>query len=152
MALLPPRVDGPLSECSSSVRVEGQITGATVELYLTGHPGSVGGGVATWSDQTFPLFGGVHLTPSETVQALQRLGADASPLGPGITVQKKPPVIGPLVFQSHLYVCGSCLWLTGRFRARKLMLMSLASLAAPGSRPTATPVLAWRRQSALPTF
>lgn len=120
MSLLAPRVDGPLSECSSSVRVEGQITGATVELHLTGHPGSIGGGVATWSDQSFPLNGGVHLTPGATVQALQKQGAEVSPLGPGITVQKKPPVIGPLAIQSHLYVCGQCLWLTGAVPGAKV--------------------------------
>jgi outer membrane protein assembly factor BamB len=113
MALLSPQVDGPLSECSSSVRVEGQVTGATVKLQMTGHAGSIGGGVASWSDQTFPLAGGVSLTAGATVQALQTLGAETSPLGPGITVQKKPPIIGPLAFQSHLYVCGQCLWLVG---------------------------------------
>ena len=30
MALLPPRVIGPLSECSTRVRVQAQLTGATV--------------------------------------------------------------------------------------------------------------------------
>lgn len=120
MPLLPPRVDGPLSECSSSVEVEGQVTGATVELYMTGYAGSIGGGVAAWSDQTFPLNGGVHLTAGATVQALQRQGANASGLGPGIVVQKKPPVIGPLAFQSHLYVCGTCLWLTGAVPGAKV--------------------------------
>jgi len=90
MSLLPPRVDGPLSECSSSVRVEGQITGATVELHMTGHPGPIGGGVATWSDQTFPLSGGVHLTPGATVQALEKQGASVSPLGPVSPFKKSP--------------------------------------------------------------
>jgi outer membrane protein assembly factor BamB len=120
MALLAPRVDGPLSECSSSVRVEGQITGATVELHMTGHAGVIGGGVATWSDQTFPLNGGLNLTAGSTVQALQRQGVTVSALGPGITVQKKPPVIGPVVFQSHLYVCGTCVWLTGAVPGAKV--------------------------------
>ena len=47
MPLLPPTVVAPLSECSSSVRVEGQITGSTVEIHVTGTAGSIGGGVAT---------------------------------------------------------------------------------------------------------
>ena len=120
MALLPPRVDGPLSQCSSSVRVEGQITGSTVEIHMSGQVGPVGSGVAGWSDQTFPLNPGVQLTPGSTVQALQRQGATLSALGPGITVQKRPAVIGPLAFQSHLYVCGSCLWITGAVPGAKV--------------------------------
>ena len=60
MALLPPVVVGPLSECSSHVRVQGQLTGATVDLFA--NPGGhVGSGVATWSDQVFALNGGVVL-------------------------------------------------------------------------------------------
>ena len=37
MTLLPPRVMGPISECSQIVRVEGQLTGATVHVYANGH-------------------------------------------------------------------------------------------------------------------
>jgi hypothetical protein len=119
MPLLPPTVVAPLSECSSSVRVEGQLTGSTVEIHITGTAGSIGGGVATWSDQTFPIAPG-SLTPGHTVRALQKLGPDTSALGPGITVQKKPPKIGPLVFQSHLYDCGRCAWLIGAVPGAKV--------------------------------
>src|SRR6266566_3972005 len=113
MPLLPVRVIGPLSECSSSVRVEGQITGATVQIFMTGQAGAIGGGVAGWSDQTFPLNVGVSLAPGASVQASQTLGPETSALGPAVTVQKKPPVIGPVVFLSHLYQCGKCLWISG---------------------------------------
>jgi hypothetical protein len=111
MTLLPPRVIDPLSECSHSVRVEGQISGATVELFMSGHSGAIGGGAATWSDQTLPLL--INLVPGATVQALQKLGPDTSGLGPGVTVQMKPPTIGPVVFLSHLYQCGRCVWISG---------------------------------------
>src|SRR5258708_20608442 len=113
MPLLSPRVVGPLSECSSSVHVEGQITGATVRLFISGQAASIGGGTAGWSDQDFPLNANVTLTPGHTVQATQTFGAQTSPLGPGISVQKKPPTIGPVAFQSHLYQCGRCVWLIG---------------------------------------
>src|SRR5262245_66062907 len=53
MQLLPLRVIGPLSECSSSVRVQGQLTGATVQVLEGGR--EVARAVATWSDETFPL-------------------------------------------------------------------------------------------------
>lgn len=113
MPLLGISVIGPLSECSSSVRVEGQISGSTVAIFMTGHSGSIGGGVASWSDQSFPLNAGVTLTPGQTVFATQTLASQTSPQGPGIIVQKKPSTIGPMAFQSHLYQCGRCVWLVG---------------------------------------
>ena len=60
MPLLGISVIGPLSECSTSVRVKGQITGATVEIFMTGHSGSIGGGVASaaTADATWPIVHG----------------------------------------------------------------------------------------------
>ena len=117
MAPLAPTVVGPVSECSSTVRVQGQFTNATVELFVTGQAASIGGGTATWSDQVFPLHAGVTLPPGQTVWARQTLGGQTSPpLGPavpGVTVQKKPPSIGTVAFKSHLYQCGTCVWLVG---------------------------------------
>jgi len=113
MTLLAPTVIGPVSECSSSVRVEGQISGATVKLFVTGQAAAIGGGVATWSDQVFPLNAGVTLANGQSVQATQTWAGQTSPLGPGITVQKKPPSVGAMAFQSHLYHCGTCVWLVG---------------------------------------
>ncbi len=112
MALLPPRVIGPLSECSSHVRVQGQLTGATVDLFANGV--HVGSGVATWSDQVFPLNGGVTLAASAGVTATQSLGGQVSAPSPQpVVVQKKPPVIGNVGCQTHIYACGECLWLDG---------------------------------------
>jgi outer membrane protein assembly factor BamB len=113
MTLLAPSVIGPVSECSKSIRVEGQISGATVKLFITGQAAAIGGGVATWSDQVFPLNASVTLAHGHSVQATQTLAGQTSPLGPGITVQKKPPSVGVMAFQSHLYHCGTCVWLVG---------------------------------------
>ena len=44
MALLSPRVIGPLSECSGSVRVQGQLTGSMVTIFANGSV--VGSGTA----------------------------------------------------------------------------------------------------------
>src|SRR5215831_21015695 len=112
MALLPPLVIGPLSECSAAVRVQGQLIGATVDLYAGGV--HVGSGVASWSDQVFPLNGGVTLTPGSNVTATQSLGGATSAHSPTpVTVQKKPPVVGHVGLRTHVYVCGQCLWLDG---------------------------------------
>jgi hypothetical protein len=112
MALLPPAVIGPLSECSSRVRVQGQLIGATVSLFANGV--HVGGGPATWSDEVFALSGGATLAPGADVTATQSLGGVTSPASPSpVTVQKKPPVIGPVGLRTHVYECGQCLWLDG---------------------------------------
>src|ERR1017187_1327557 len=110
MALLPPAVIGPLSECSSSVRVQGQLIGATVHLVANGVP--VGSGVATWTDQVFPLAGGAALAPGANVTATQSLAGVTSPPSPQpATVQKQPPTIGHVGLKTHVYACGQCLWL-----------------------------------------
>ena len=76
MPLLPPRVIGPLSVCSAAVRVQGQVTGSTVDLFADGvHLGS---GVAHWSDQTFSLNGGVILTAGSKVTATRTLVGHAA--------------------------------------------------------------------------
>lgn len=112
MPLLPPRVIVPLSECSSKVRVQGQITGATVDIFADGV--RVGGDTASWSNQLFPLDTGVTLTSGARITATQSLGGETSPQSPQpVEVQAKPPVIGNVGFRSHLYVCGECVWLDG---------------------------------------
>ena len=70
MALLPPAVVGPLSECSSSVRVQGQLIGATVDIYSNNV--HVANGVATWTDQVFPLSPGQTLPPGHDVTRCRR--------------------------------------------------------------------------------
>jgi hypothetical protein len=112
MALLPPSVTGPLSECSSSVRVKGQVTGATVDLFSNG--AHVGSGVATWSDQVFALNPNVSLAAGASVTATQKLGPDVSvPSTLPVVVQKKPQEIGNVGCKTHIYACGQCLWLDG---------------------------------------
>jgi hypothetical protein len=112
MALLPPSVVGPLSECSSHVRVEGQLTGSTVDLVANG--AHVGSGVASWSNEVFPLNAGVTLAAGARVAATQTLGGQTSQPSPQpVVVQKKPPVVGNVGCKTHIYVCGQCLWLDG---------------------------------------
>jgi hypothetical protein len=109
-SLLPPRVIAPLSECSTEVRVQNQLTGATVEILANGV--RVGGGVATWSDQVFPLTASLH--SAQHITARQKFGADISASSTEfVQVQKKPLLIGGVGFPSPLYMCGQCLHLDG---------------------------------------
>ena len=110
MALLPPRVIGPLSECSSRVRVQGHLTGSNVTVYADGV--QVGHGMASWPDQTFALT--TPLAAGQQVTSTQTVGMDTSIASPeAVDVQAKPPVIGPVGFLSHLNQCGECVWLEG---------------------------------------
>jgi hypothetical protein len=66
MPLLPPRVIDPLSECSHSVRVEGQITGATVEVFMIG-PGDV---LTMTGVSYIPTGQGIPLTSRVAVRSI----------------------------------------------------------------------------------
>lgn len=79
---------------------------------MTGHVGSIGGGIASWSDQTFPLT--TSLLPGTHVTARQTLGPDTSAASTELVeVQKKPAVIGNVGFSSPLYSCAECIHLDG---------------------------------------
>ncbi|MBM3734254.1 MAG: DUF1929 domain-containing protein [Acidobacteria bacterium] len=110
MPLLPPRVVGPLSECSGRVRVQGQLTGSTVKVFAGANV--VAQGVASWSDQTFALT--TPLAPGDMVTATQTVGVETSINSPeAVEVQAKPPAVGPVAFVSNLNECGECVYLEG---------------------------------------
>ena len=113
MSLLPPVVVGPLSVCSSSVRVQGQLIGATVDLFQDG--ANVGGGVATWPDQVFNLKSGVTLKAgvAHPVTATQASGGVTSPASAPVVVQTKAAIILPVSCATHIYECGQCLSFDG---------------------------------------
>jgi hypothetical protein len=112
MALLPPRVIGPLSECSTSVRVQGQVTGSTVKVFADG--AQVAQGVASWATQEFALAGGTQLNPGAKVTTTQTVGVDTSiPSPESVEVQGRPPIVGMVGFASNLTACGECVALEG---------------------------------------
>lgn len=112
MLLLAPRVIGPLSECSSRVRVQGQLSGSDVKVFADG--ALVATGTASSANQSFALSGGVSLAPGAMVTATQTVGVETSPTSPEpVEVQARPPQIGQVGFHSQLLVCGRCIWLEG---------------------------------------
>jgi hypothetical protein len=129
MALLPPRVIGPLSECSTRVRVQGQLTGSTVSVYAAG--ALVAQGVASWPDQTFPLT--VSLGAGQEVTATQSVGVETSVESPeSVVVQAQPPTIGPVGFCSNLNECGDCVWLEGLVPGAKVELLDGGTVLGSG--------------------
>lgn len=113
MALLPPRIKGPVSECNSRIWVQGQFPGATVEVVDTDTGLVVASGApATSPDQFFPVTG--TLVPDNELAARQTLGSDASGLAADtVQVQKRPNPVGPVAFATPLMECARCLWLEG---------------------------------------
>jgi hypothetical protein len=130
--LTPPLVVAPLSECSTQARVQNQLIGATVAIFANG--AHVGGGVATWSDEVFPLT--APLIAGHVVTAKQTFGGSTSPATPpadGVIVQKKPPVVGTVGFSSQLWNCGQCLHLDGMVPGATINVWVGGALAATGS-------------------
>jgi len=115
LPLLPPTVIGPISVCNSSVRVRGQNIGANVQLFQSGNESPIGGGVATWSDQPFPLKAGVKLTAGQSITATQTKDGVTSPASPSpIQIQAGSPArIGAVMCATHIYECGQALSFIG---------------------------------------
>src|ERR1035438_10383018 len=111
MSLLPPVVVGPLSVCNSSVRVQGQLIDAVVDLFLDGV--NVGSGKALWTDQAIPLKTGAKLKAGRNVTAKQTTTGPPSGASAAVVVQTEPKVIGSVACETHIYECGQCLWLDG---------------------------------------
>jgi hypothetical protein len=115
--LLPPRIKGPVSECSTHIWVQSQFPGATVEVVDT-TTGSVvaNGPPATSADELFPVTGPVPgtLIPGHKLAVRQTLGADTSGLSADtVEVQRRPNPVGPVSFVTPLMECARCLYLEG---------------------------------------
>ena len=103
--LLPPRVKGPVSECSTQIWVQGQFPGATVEVVDLNNGTVVASGPPAASpDQTFPKVSA--LVPGHKLAARQTLGMDSSGLSADtVEVEKRPNPVGPVTFVTPLAGC-----------------------------------------------
>ena len=112
MALLAPRVIGPLSEASTVVRLKHQRVGGTVEMLADG-VAHVGGGPVGAPDERFPLYPGVTLSAGSAITARQRHGSDTSPISSEPVVVQAALPVTPVAFRSRVHVCGGCVWVHG---------------------------------------
>jgi PLAT/LH2 domain len=112
-----PVISGPLSELSSSIRVRGQLPGASVTVQSGSR--TVAEGVATSADQRFPLLNGVTLSRADVLYAVQSIGPDSSdvpsgnqgmPVAPGPTGQSDLKTVRLV---THPYECGQYVWVDG---------------------------------------
>jgi hypothetical protein len=106
MHLAAPSIVGELSTCSKTVRLNGQLSGADVEILIGGTTLALG--KADWPDQVFALPAGTTLPVGAVVRARQRLAPDASEVSKvGATVQTVPPNLPPPVVEAPLVGCAS---------------------------------------------
>jgi hypothetical protein len=131
MALMRPVVVGPLSELTSSIRVQGQLPGATVSVEAAGPaPRTLAKGVASSGDQRFPLLGGVSLDRRDVVYAVQKLGGVQSDVPSGnlaMPVAAAPATgvdFGPVHLVTHPYACGKCVWIDGAVPGADVTLLA----------------------------
>lgn len=126
--ILPPRVQGPISECSTHVRVQGQFPGATVEVVDTTSNAVVATGPpAASADELLPVTGA--LTPGRKLAARQTLGADQSGLSIDLVeVQRRPNPVGPVAFVTPLMECAHCLFLEGLVPGAKVEVRNGAAV------------------------
>jgi hypothetical protein len=110
MTLLPPEVVGPLSVCSKSAWIRGNISGATIHVVVADHV--TASYVTTACDGVYPV--GVTLKADEEVTVWQELtGFSPSVAGPVVTVQDVPATINALTLPTPLHECGRAVFMTG---------------------------------------
>src|SRR5262249_15734851 len=88
---------------------------ASVDVFQSGSSTRIGGGVATWSDQVFPLDQGIQLLAGASISATQSQdGAISMPSPAPVQIQSTPPMVAAVLCPTHVYVSGQALQLLGR--------------------------------------
>ena len=113
---LAPEVVGPLSVCSKSVEVRGNIAGATIEIVVAGNV--VSSHVSTTPDHLYPI--GATLLANQQVTARQKSGGQTSADSLPITVQAAPSQLSALTVRTHLHTCGRGVRVTGAAPGAKI--------------------------------
>jgi hypothetical protein len=109
MKLLAPELVGPLSQCSTRLRIRGNIAGASLVIAVNGVDSATH--VSKYADGVYVI--GVALQPNDVVVVRQTLANDVSETSLPITVQAAPSQISAVTLQSKLYACARRLWVSG---------------------------------------
>ena len=122
--LLPVKVAVPLSECSSAVRTQGQLSGATVRVTAQGSV--VAEGVATTADALIPLLPGVELQGGSPVVATQSFEGETSDPSPvAVVVGFSPPSLSPVTV-GVAHRCSQCLYVAGAVPGASVQVIATA--------------------------
>jgi len=145
MNLLPPRVLGPLSECSRSVIVSNVTPGATVTLFVNrgGMIRRVGKQLFTNSRGIVPLDPAEELVARDLVDASQELAPDESPRSTdGPEVQISVLQFDAVQVLSHLHQCSRGFFLGGMRPGTKLQILQGATVIGTGEALDGTAAIA----------
>ena len=131
MNLLPPRICGPVSECSELIWVQGQMPGALVEIE-DNNGNVVASDVVSSADTVVNVSGA--LVAGRQLAARQQLGADSSDLSPEtVEVQTRPDPLGAGIFREIVFQCARCLWIDGLLPGAKVQVSQGGSVLGNGT-------------------
>lgn len=153
MELLPPRLFGPLSECSRSVVFEYALPGATVILLRTrsGATQDVGKALATVSSGIVTLNPGEDFAAGDLVSVYQHTTTEASPWQPdAIEVQRSEGAFNPPQVLTHLYQCSRGFSVGAMRPGTKVEVLDGGSVIATGEATNGTANLRVTHQFGLP--
>lgn len=139
MPILPPNVSGPISPCSSSILLTGQIPGYEITIFAYTPDGSsrrtVATGIATAVEEVFGLLPGITLNELEIIRAQQTdpLGEVSLDIRDGVEVMLTPARSGPrgmgrVMWLSRLHECGRCTMLGGVFPGARIKIVDRAGI------------------------
>jgi hypothetical protein len=109
MKLLAPEIVGPISQCSTRLRVRGNIAGAELIISVNGVDSATH--VSKYADGIYTV--GAALQPNDIVTARQKLGSDVSESSLPFSAQAVGSQLSAVTLQSKLYACARRLWVTG---------------------------------------
>jgi hypothetical protein len=113
MPLSPPKIVGGLSTLSKAVRLQGLFPNATITVLRNGAPLPLTSATATVRDQIFLFDPSVTLVFNDKISVRQELPGESGIETENPTlVQRGDPLLAP-VFISHVYDCGTSLYLAG---------------------------------------
>jgi hypothetical protein len=122
----PPAILGPVSECSTAVRVLGQSSGARVRIYVDADPVPVGDQQVDWADAFVPVDRS-RLSPGRRLRATQEVSGqegERSPAGQLV----EPAVNGPVVLPYPVFICAQSLYVRGCAPGARLEVWQAGSL------------------------
>ena len=129
MKLFTPNLVGPLSICSTSAEVKGNIAGASIEIRVAGTLAS--SHVSKRPDGLYAI--GVTLQANQIVTASQTINGQTSPESLPITVQAAPSQLSPLTVRTLLHTCGRAVRVTGATPGAKIDVQIGAQNAGSGN-------------------
>lgn len=117
MALVQPKIIGPLSELSSAIHVTGQLLGSTVTVFNLDKK-LLASGIATSGDQYFDLISGEVLSSKDKLVAVQEFGGEVSDFEENMAMGIQPGPknsgeLGLLIINTPLFKCGRFISVSG---------------------------------------